>query len=274
MLSVHGQLTVIHPEKVEVGDWVTFNGTIKLYGDGGVKIGNNVIIADEAIIVGRNHEYVAVDAIPYSTAYTGHGVIIGDGVAFGRRVFVAPGVRIGEHALLGAGAVILGDVPEGAIMVGNPARPAGRRDMEAYSFTKRFGRPLSQIRSGRLFDRTRALRTVQTVLTEELRRTGVISEHAPALERFGLWRVAVMYALTEAVPNTVFYLTRRGYMVAEPSLLGAVILRHGGESPTPSGLRENLGLNLSARQIDAARTSVHSRQWTSAELNRLLELPV
>lgn len=46
----------------------------------------------------------------------GHGVWIGDSVV------VCPGVRIGNGAVVGAGAVVTRDVPDFAVVVGNPAR--------------------------------------------------------------------------------------------------------------------------------------------------------
>lgn len=41
-----------------------------------------------------------------------------------------PGVTVGENALVGAGSVVTKDVPDGAIVVGNPARPVGRVPQE------------------------------------------------------------------------------------------------------------------------------------------------
>ncbi len=50
------------------------------------------------------------------------GVIVARGAAVGAGAVLLPGVRIGEGALVGAGAVVVCDVPDGAVVVGNPAR--------------------------------------------------------------------------------------------------------------------------------------------------------
>ena len=49
---------------------------------------------------------------------------VGDGAFFGTGAIVTPGLRVGADAKVGAGAVVLEDVPEGATVVGVPARPA------------------------------------------------------------------------------------------------------------------------------------------------------
>jgi len=49
-------------------------------------------------------------------------VSIGDGVFAGSRVSVIPSKRVGSKSILGAGAVVISDVPEGVTVVGNPAR--------------------------------------------------------------------------------------------------------------------------------------------------------
>jgi len=50
-------------------------------------------------------------------------------VWLGAHVVVADGSRIGRDAIVGAGAVVMGDIPEYAIAVGTPARVVrDRRD--------------------------------------------------------------------------------------------------------------------------------------------------
>jgi acetyltransferase-like isoleucine patch superfamily enzyme len=50
------------------------------------------------------------------------GPIIRRHAKIGANATLLPGVTIGEHALVGAGAVVVRDVPPGAVVVGNPAR--------------------------------------------------------------------------------------------------------------------------------------------------------
>jgi acetyltransferase-like isoleucine patch superfamily enzyme len=48
--------------------------------------------------------------------------VIRRGAKIGANVTLLPGVVVGENALVGAGAVVVRDVPPGAVVVGNPAR--------------------------------------------------------------------------------------------------------------------------------------------------------
>ncbi len=49
-------------------------------------------------------------------------VVVGDNVWIGRRAIILPGVTIGEGSVVGAGAVVAGDVPAYTVVAGNPAR--------------------------------------------------------------------------------------------------------------------------------------------------------
>ncbi len=61
------------------------------------------------------------------------GAIIRRGAKIGANATLLPGVTIGENALVGAGAVVVRDVPPGAVVVGNPARVVKRvEEIEEY----------------------------------------------------------------------------------------------------------------------------------------------
>jgi UDP-2-acetamido-3-amino-2,3-dideoxy-glucuronate N-acetyltransferase len=49
--------------------------------------------------------------------------VVERGVSIGANATILPGVRIGEYAMVGAGAVVTTDVPPFALVVGTPARP-------------------------------------------------------------------------------------------------------------------------------------------------------
>lgn len=56
------------------------------------------------------------------------------GAKLGANATLLPGVIIGENALVGAGAVVVDDVPDGAVVVGNPARVVKWvKEIEAYN---------------------------------------------------------------------------------------------------------------------------------------------
>ena len=59
--------------------------------------------------------------------------VVGPGAKIGANSTLLPGVVIGRDALVGAGSVVVHDVPDGAVVVGNPARVIRSiRDLEEY----------------------------------------------------------------------------------------------------------------------------------------------
>ncbi len=50
------------------------------------------------------------------------GVIVGENAKIGANATILPGVKIGKNAVVGAGAVVTKDVPDNAVVAGNPAK--------------------------------------------------------------------------------------------------------------------------------------------------------
>ncbi|MGQ9662697.1 MAG: acyltransferase [Kiritimatiellia bacterium] len=107
--------------EVEIGDNSGIGVNGQVYGP--VRIGNDVMMGPEVVVITRNHCWNRTDV---AMRLQGHlppePVTIGDDVWIGTRVIILPGVTIGRGAIIGAGAVVTRDVPEYAIVGGNPAR--------------------------------------------------------------------------------------------------------------------------------------------------------
>lgn len=90
--------------------------------DGGIQIGNNVMMGQYCAILTTNHCFNRID-IPMNQQGCGEiaPVIIDDDVWIGLHCVILRGVHIGKGAIIGAGSVVTKDVPPYAIAAGNPA---------------------------------------------------------------------------------------------------------------------------------------------------------
>lgn len=86
-------------------------------------IGNHVMFGPEVTILSGSHNFGDV-SIPMTKqgATERRAVVIGNDVWIGTRTIILPGVKIGNHAIVGAGSIVTKDVPDWAICAGNPAR--------------------------------------------------------------------------------------------------------------------------------------------------------
>lgn len=104
---------VLIENDVIIGDNVTVKSGVQIWD--GTRIEDNVFIGPNATLTN--------DLMPRSKKYPEKfsGVTLKKGCSIGANATLLPGIIIGEGAMIGAGAVVTKDVPENAIMVGNPA---------------------------------------------------------------------------------------------------------------------------------------------------------
>lgn len=89
----------------------------------GATIGNNVLIAPNVSILNKSHQHSRVDIpILEQGDSEAENPVIGDGAWLGRNVIILKGVKIGAHSIVAAGAVVVKDVPDYAIVGGVPAK--------------------------------------------------------------------------------------------------------------------------------------------------------
>lgn len=91
-------------------------------GDADVRIGDHVRIGPSCNLLGEDHVYDDPDVPIHKQARKPRGLVIGNDVSVGGNTVVLSGVQIGHGAVIGGGSVVTKDVPEYAVVVGNPAR--------------------------------------------------------------------------------------------------------------------------------------------------------
>lgn len=106
----------------------------------GVKIQNNVsvfngVILEDGVFVGPSAVFTNVinprSFIERKNEFK--HIVVKKGATIGANATIVCGITIGEYALIGAGAVVIRDVPKFALMVGNPAKQKGWVSEQGYT---------------------------------------------------------------------------------------------------------------------------------------------
>ncbi|NKQ38612.1 MAG: acyltransferase [Methanosarcinales archaeon] len=135
---------VFHPENIEIGDNVYIGHYTILKGyhknsmviddhtwigqqcffhsAGGLRIGKAVGVGPKVTILTSQHQTLDRNIPVYFSPLEFAEVVLEDGCDIGAGVIILPGVRVGEGAIVGAGAVVTHDIPPYEIWAGVPAR--------------------------------------------------------------------------------------------------------------------------------------------------------
>ena len=89
---------------------------------GPVCIGNHVNLAQGITVTALNHNFEDVSKRIDEQGVSTKPVVIGDDVWIGANAVVLPGVTIGNHSVVAAGAVVTKDVPDHTLVGGVPAK--------------------------------------------------------------------------------------------------------------------------------------------------------
>ncbi len=120
-------------KNVNIEKGAEFADNIKLGNDSGIgknsivgaftQIGNFVMMGEACHIYTRNHKTDRTDIPMCRQGFNEYKpVVISDDVWIGARVTILPGAKIGTGVIIGAGAVVTGEIPDYAVAVGVPAR--------------------------------------------------------------------------------------------------------------------------------------------------------
>ncbi len=115
--------------EIEIGDRSGIGVRCEVMGP--VRIGADVMMGPDVVILTRNHRFDQPGKlIRQQGFYEWEPVTISDDVWIGQRSIILPGVTIGKGAVIGAGAIVTKNVPEYAIVAGNPAKVIRYRGQE------------------------------------------------------------------------------------------------------------------------------------------------
>ena len=89
---------------------------------GPVTIGNHVNLAQGITVTALNHNFIDTTLRIDEQGISTNPVVIGDDVWIGANAVILPGVTIGRHVVIAAGAVVTKDVPDNCVVGGIPAK--------------------------------------------------------------------------------------------------------------------------------------------------------
>lgn len=99
---------------VEIGSSVTIKNGVYLFD--GVTLENNVFIGPNVTFTNDRFPRSGIHHSQY------HKIIVERGASVGGGAVLLPGVRIGQNAMIGAGAIVTRNVPADSVVYGDPAR--------------------------------------------------------------------------------------------------------------------------------------------------------
>ncbi len=107
---------------IEIGDNTGLGHNIFINSQGGVSIGDDVIIGPNVSILAENHVFTSSEELIRLQGVNRIGIKIKNNVWIGANVTILDGVEIGTGCVIGAGSVVTKSIPSYSIAVGNPCK--------------------------------------------------------------------------------------------------------------------------------------------------------
>lgn len=109
-------MVVVRGNSVKIGNNVVVMYNCLMMGAGGITIDDDVRVAANVQLISNNHDLKDRDILVCKPVHLKRNCWIGAGAS------ILPGVTIGVNAVVGAASVVTKDVPDNAVVAGNPAR--------------------------------------------------------------------------------------------------------------------------------------------------------
>lgn len=126
-ILVYPGVYLTHTYGISFGKDCSINSGAILDGRGGITIGDYVMIGPHAYIASSSHSYKDLSVPMTSRGHYMKPVAIKNDVWIGANATILGGVTVGKGVIIGAGAVVIEDVPNYNIVGGVPAKKIGLR---------------------------------------------------------------------------------------------------------------------------------------------------
>ena len=113
---------VWQPWKLTMGDHACLSEGVDCYSVDRIEIGEQAVVSQDAFLCCASHD---ITSPTMELIYK--PIVIGSQAWVASRAFIAPGVTVGEGAVVGACSVVVNDVEPWTVVAGNPARALKKR---------------------------------------------------------------------------------------------------------------------------------------------------
>ncbi|MFH2058179.1 MAG: acyltransferase [Pseudomonadota bacterium] len=117
-----------------IGDHVLISPGVRISAANSVFIADSCMLASHVYITDSDWHGIYDRSLPPATT---HQVILEENVWIGDSTIVCKGVTIGENSIIGAGSVVVSDIPANVMAAGNPARVIKKLDPSREMITRK-----------------------------------------------------------------------------------------------------------------------------------------
>jgi acetyltransferase-like isoleucine patch superfamily enzyme len=121
---------------IDIDDRANIGFNCEIFSGGHVRLGKNTLVAAYTYLVGGDHLHDRTDIPVLDQGRVSRGIEVDDNAWLGAHVVVSDGARIGHDSIIGAGAVVRGQIPPFSVAAGVPAKVIrARRNLDGPSGT-------------------------------------------------------------------------------------------------------------------------------------------
>jgi acetyltransferase-like isoleucine patch superfamily enzyme len=125
-------VTLTENSEIIIGNNVGISGGI-IIAASKIEIGNNVMIGANCTILDTDFHHSDLQKRTTDNSFPTRPVVIKDNVFIGTNCIILKGVTIGQNSTIGAGSIVINDIPDNSIAIGNPCKIVIRKSIVSKS---------------------------------------------------------------------------------------------------------------------------------------------